>query len=206
MSLIRPARPKNPAPLDESAIYDACKAFVLAYALPALDESCIIQGWQNRASLPPGTNEYAVISILFDTQHGTTVETFSADEDGAGRLAISGLIEVQVQVDFCAETDVARRRARRLATATRSSVGPQFFAGYGMSALYADDARDLSFVGDANQLVRRYATTLHLTYWSGNSVELPYFTAVGVRVENVDVHHPANKQEALNGNTRIAHR
>ena len=36
MSQTDVARPENPAPLAESAIYDACKAFVLAYALPAL--------------------------------------------------------------------------------------------------------------------------------------------------------------------------
>ena len=56
MSQTDVARPENPAPFAESAIYDACKAFVLAYALPALDPSNVIQGWQNRASLPPGTN------------------------------------------------------------------------------------------------------------------------------------------------------
>lgn len=39
MSQTDVARPENPAPLAESAIYDACKAFVLAYALPALDPS-----------------------------------------------------------------------------------------------------------------------------------------------------------------------
>lgn len=199
MSQTDVARPENPAPLSEADIYAAVQDFVLVYALPAMDPANVIQGWQNRASLPPGTNDYAVISVLFDTQHGTTVETLRADDSSTsppGVLSVQGLIEIYVQVDFCAETDVARQRARRLATVTRSSIGVQFFTDRGLSALYADDVRDLSFVGDAKQFVRRYSTTLHLSCWSGDSVELPYFNTVKVaRLENVDVHHPVTQQE-----------
>lgn len=223
------ARPENPVPLAEADIYEACKAFVLAYALPELPPDNVIQGWQNRASLPPGTNDYAVISVLFDTQHGTAVESFAAsdadrrsrigaarslhgshtlasadgcketfradDPDAArpGILTIQGLIEAHVQIDICSETDAARQRATRLATVTRSSIGVRFFTDRGLSALYAEDVRDLSFVGDAKQFVRRCSTTLHLSYWSGDSVELPYFTTVNVaRLEDVDAHHPVN--------------
>ncbi|MDR2075641.1 MAG: hypothetical protein LBP61_01720 [Desulfovibrio sp.] len=188
------ARPFNPAPLPEAGIYKAVQSFVLAYALPALDPANVIQGWQNRASLPPGTNDYAVISVLFDLRHGSIVETFRADDpDPAipGVLTLRGLIEVSVQVDFCAENDTARQRARRLALVTRSSVGVRFFNERGMSALYADDARDISFVGDANQFVRRWMTTLHLTLVEGVSVNLDYFDRAKIsRIENVDVHHP----------------
>ena len=178
------AKPSNPAPISEADIYAACKAFVATYALPALDAEHIIQGWQNRASLPPGSNDYAVVSILFDTQHGTAIETLAALGDpeptAPGVLTVKGLVEVQVQIDFCAEDDSARRRARRLAIVTRSSIGVQFFNDYRLSALYADDVRDLSFVGDAQQFVRRYATTLHLTYWSGVSADFDYFTQAEV--------------------------
>lgn len=193
------AYPSNPTPLTEASIYEAVQAFVLAYGLPALAQANIVQGWQNRSSLPPSTNEYAVISILFDTQHGTTVESFQAEDPEIvpdGVLSVRGLVEAQVQVDFCAEDDTARQRARRLATITRSSIGVQFFNEYGLSALYADDVRDLSFIGDAKQFVRRYMTTLHLTYWSGSSVELPYFNTANIaRIENIDVHHPVTKEE-----------
>lgn len=153
------AKPANPAALSESAVYEACRDFVLAYALPQLSPANVIQGWQNRAALPAGTNGYAVISILFDTQRGTTVETYAADNpDPAadGVLSVKGLVELHVQVDFCSEDDTARQRARRLATVTRSSIGASFFNDRGMGALYADGVRDLTFVGDAQQFVRRY--------------------------------------------------
>lgn len=187
------ARPSNPAPIGEADIYEAVRQFVAAYALPALPLANIIQGWQNRAALPPGTNEYAVISILFDSQHGTTVETFTApdpDKTVEGTIEYRGLVELFVQVDICSETDAARQRARRLAVVTRSPIGVQFFNDWGMSALFAEDVRDLSFIGDAKQFVRRYSTTLHLSINEGVTVDFPYFDTVEAsRVENVDVHH-----------------
>ena len=187
------ARPANAAPLKEPFVYEAVRQFVATYALPALPVAHIVQGWQNRASLPPGTNDYAVMSILFDAQHGTTVETFEAtnpDKTADGVMTLKSLIELHIQVDFCSEDDAARQRARRLAVVTRSPVGVQFFGDYGMSALYADDVRDLSFIGDAKQFVRRYMTTLHLAITEGVTVEFPYFdTAELDRVEDVGAHH-----------------
>jgi hypothetical protein len=187
------ARPTNPAPLDETSVYEAVRDFVRAFTFPSLEAANVIQGWQNRASLPPGTNDYAVISILFDLRHGTTVEDYAwnkAAPEEIGRLSVKALIELAVQVDFCADRDIARQRARRLATVTRSSIGVQFFNDRRMSALYADDARDISFVGDANQFVRRWMTTLHLTLTEGVSAQFDAFDKASMsRLENVDVHH-----------------
>ncbi|MDR0339549.1 MAG: hypothetical protein LBH65_04660 [Desulfovibrio sp.] len=193
------ARPANPAPVSEADVYAAVRAFVMAYALPALAPENVVQGWQNRAALPPETNEYAVISILFDTQRGTAVEEYAWDRQApekTGSLAVKGLIEIAVQIDFCSEDDTARQRARRLATLTRSSVGVRFFHDWGMSALYADDARDISFVGDAKQFVRRWMTTLRLTITEGVSAEFEAFGRAAVsRLENVDVHHNPQKEQ-----------
>jgi len=186
-------RPENPAPLSEAHIYEACKAFVAAYALPAMTPENILEIW-NQTSLPAGTTDYAVINILSDTQHGTTVETFRADDPDImqpGVLTATGLIEVLVQVAFYAQDDVSRRRARRLATVTRSSIGVQFFNDLGMSALYADDVQELSSA--AAQQPLGYSTTLHLSYWAGVSADFPYFDAAQIsRLENVDVSHPVN--------------
>ena len=193
MSLPDIARPINPAPIDEASVYEAVRDFVRAFIFPALAPASVIQGWQNRASLPPGTNDYAVISVLYDMRHGTTVEEYAwnkAAPEEIGLLSVAALVEIAVQVDFCAENDTARQRARRLATVTRSSIGTQFFHDRGMSALYADDARDISFVGDASQFVRRWMTTLHLSLVEGVTAEFEAFDkATMSRVEDVDVHH-----------------
>lgn len=190
------ARPTNSAPLTEADIYEAVRQFVKMYALPEMPIEYIIQGWQNRMSLPAGTNEFAVITILFGTRHGTVVETFKAqdpDKTVLGTLTVVGLVELSVQVDICSETDFARQRAQRLAIVTRSSIGVQFFNDFEMSALYADDARDISFVGGEKQFVRRFMTTLHLSINEGVIVDFPYFDVVKMsRVEDVDAHHKPN--------------
>lgn len=196
MTQIQPenlAQPEAAAPLMEADVYAACRDFVLTYALPALEPENVIQGWQNRAALPAGSEEYAVISVISATQRGTTVETFRADDPSTtppGLLYIQGLIEVYVQVEFCGDSDLARQRAQRCAVVARSSVGVELFTRYGMSILYADEVREHCFKGDAGQFVRRYATTLHVSLWSGDSVEMPYFNQASVsRLENVDAHH-----------------
>jgi len=187
------ARPENPTPLSEADIYAACKAFVAAYALPAMVPENICEAW-NQASLPTGANDYAIITVISDTQHGTTVETFRAEDPDItqpGVLTAKGLIEVLVQVACYAPDDVARQRARRLAMVTGSGIGVQFFNDLGMSALYADGVQELP--STAAQQLMGYSTTLHLSYWAGVSADFPYFDAVKIsRLENVDVSHPVN--------------
>lgn len=194
--------PLNPAAVSEPDVYKAVKAFIAQYGLPAMPPatpkipSRIYQGWVNRAALPPD-NEYAVMSIISHFRRGTNVETFDAsqaaiDEDGV--LTTSELILCDVQIDFCSDPhtgrDFARRRAQSIETVARSSLGPQFFAQYDMGCLYATDARDLSFVGDAEQYVSRWMTTIRLSFVTAVSAELPWFDAVNLkRLENVDVHH-----------------
>jgi len=113
---------------------------------------------------------------------------------GPGVSLVVGLLEVSVQVDFCAEDDTARQRAERLAVAARSSLGVDFLNQYGFSPLYADDPRDISFVGDARQFVRRWMLTVHLcgTQGAGLTVDVSWFDRAAIaRIENVDVHHQA---------------
>ena len=178
--------PLNPAAVSEPDVYKAVKAFISQYGLPAMPPatpkipSRIYQGWVNRAALPPD-NEYAVMSIISHLRRGTNVETFDAsqaaiDEDGV--LTTAEMIECDVQIDFYSDP----HRPGNLAS--------QFFAQYGIACQYATDARDLSFVGDAEQYVSRWMTTIRLSFVTAVSAELPWFDAVTLkRLENVDVHH-----------------
>ncbi len=191
------AHPVNPAPLTESDIYAACRDFVLAYAQPAMLPDNVIQGWQHRASLPEGSTDFAVISVIGAVQRGTTVETFTAsnpDTSILGVLNLTGLMDIRVKVDCCSDSDLARQRAQRLAVVTRSSVGVDFFNGRSLSALYAEEITEVTEEEKENQFLQRYAVILHLSCWCGDSVEMEYFDrATLARLENVDAHHPANK-------------
>jgi hypothetical protein len=184
---------QNPRPLPQGDLYEAMRAFIgFATALPP---EHIIQGWQNRMALPAETNDYAVVSLLAARQHGTPVELFEApdpDRTAPGQLTVTGILEISAQVDFCAEDDIARQRAERLALTARSSVGVDFLNQYGFSPLFAEDPRDISFVGDARQFIRRWMVTVHLCgSGAGLLVDVSWFDRAAVsRIENVDVHHP----------------
>lgn len=211
-----PANPVQPliTASEPPDIYAAVKAFVLAYALPQLPAEAVYQGWQNRAALPAGSNEYAVMSILWQRPVGTTVSMFATLANSAkgsrqapqGAIEYQALTEVAVQVDFYSEGDTARQRAANLQMMAKTAPAVELFSRFGLSSLYADDVRDLSFVGDAQQFVRRASVTLHLSTpltisgdetgggggpGAGLSIPTQYFDQARLSgLENVDAHHP----------------
>lgn len=179
----------NVISLTSADVYEAVRQFVhigaVSASAPNIPLNAIYQGWQNRSVLPANGNDYAVISIISETQKGTNASA-QQDED----LNIYGLFETSVQVDICADNDSSRQRATSLKMLTRSTIGANFLKSFGISALHAEDVRDLSFVGDAQQFVRRHMTTLHLSYVAKVSVEYDYFNQAKLeRCEDVSVHH-----------------
>jgi hypothetical protein len=177
------AQPSNPVLVAEADAYAACVVFVKEYA--GID--AVYQGWQNRSALPAGSNVYAVVSLLSSLPIHTPIERQIDDVS----YEVSRENELLMQIDVCGENDYeARQKAQMLHLAASSSIGIQYFNALGLSCLYADDPRDLSFVGDATQFVRRYMTTLHLSSWSRFTVNYEWFDTAAARIENVDVHHP----------------
>jgi hypothetical protein len=176
------AQPTHPVAIGEPAVYAAVVAFIKDYA----GIGHVYQGWQNRSALPAGTNVYAVVSLLLSIPLNTPIERMTDDDD---IYEVSRLNELQVQVDICGEDDSARQQAQMLHLAASSSIGIQFFNEHEMSVLYADDVRDISFVGDAQQFVRRYMLTLHLSAWNGFTVNYDGFNKARAHLEDVDMHH-----------------
>ena len=180
----------------------AVNDFILAHCwrdpdLPALVQDQVVRGWQNVVSaLPADSQEYAVLTLLASTRHGTNVHKFRNAEGPTGVIeTVSRMAEHLVQVDFCCAypqqgEEYARLRAEILEILTRDRVGVDFFKGYGFSACYADDLRPLPFQNEAEQWVARYSVTMHLSGWTGVDLSVPSFDAVDLYLEDVDVHHP----------------
>ena len=179
------------AALPEADIYSACRDFVCACALPPLDPAAVFQGWQNRAALPAASEDYALISLISASQHGTAIERFCAPDPALpGRLSIEALLKVAVMLEFCGEGDAPRLRAQRCVLLARSSLGAAFFNERGLSSLYADPVREHCFKAETGQFVRRYATALHLSLWTGAAIDSSWFGLASLaRLENVDSDH-----------------
>lgn len=163
----------NPRAMEPPKVFKALRAFVLAYALPRLDEKCVFQGWQNRAALPK-SNEYAVISVFDSTRRGSDTHELLNTAEGEDKPEIyraKAYYETRAQLDFISQGEAGRQRALCIDVAAHSSLGVNFFRPYGLALEYADGARDLTFTDEAQQYVRRFMVSLMLGHWATLDVE-----------------------------------
>lgn len=186
-------------------ILGAVNDFILQYVhtdgMQPLSQSQIIRSWQNYGGLPARSQEVAILSLLGSFRHGTNIHSYEDVKDAPTGLTetISELEEHTVQVDFCAgrpripET-VPRTRAKILEVLARDAIGIQFFKRYGLSSCYADNVTPMPFTNESQQLINRYTVTLHLSGWAHIPVKIDSFEDVNLYIENVDVHHPIQKQ------------
>lgn len=180
----------TPIALETPDIYVAVYDYVLAYALPALKPENIYRGWQNRAALPPDTNEYAVISIISNVRHGSSVEELEikgVTDDEPELIKVGTYYEAAIQIDCCSDSDYARQRAAMLSGFARSSVAVAFFKKYGLSVIDASDPTDITMTDESDQFVPRSMITLRLTYWSVSAIGMTWFNDFNlVGVKDVD--------------------
>ena len=143
-------------------------------------------------------------------RHGTTSEDY--DPDGE-TLALHELNEVVVKVDCYADSTNstqddailrAQIRANNLNTLFRSSVAPDFFKRYGISALYADDAQNTTLVSDSQQYLHRWTVNLHLCFKSSVVVPQPGFTKMGVKMNSIITAAEAEADPIAAGKLHVA--
>ncbi|MBD5417370.1 MAG: hypothetical protein HDR50_06870 [Desulfovibrio sp.] len=177
------------APLD---VLGAVHDFLMAHI--GIAPEAIIRGWQNRADLPP-MSSYAVLTLINAPRRGTNVHVWEHDPAAADGLVenVRMLVCYEVQVDVCGQDEaVVGAQAARLVMLCRDAVAVDFFRALGLSCQYADDPRSLPFSNDVDQWEVRYSVTLHLSAWLGADIARAAFTDVDLRLEDVDVHHPAS--------------
>lgn len=180
----------TPTALEMPDIYTAVFDYIATFALPALDEKNIYRGWQNRAALPPDTNEYAVYTIISTVRHGASVEELNIKgvaDDQPEIIKVGTYYETAVQIDCCSDSDNARQRATMLANFARSSVGVNFFKKYGLSIIDSDSPSEITMFDESNQFVPRYMITLRLSYWVVGEIGMTWLNDVNfLGVRDVD--------------------
>lgn len=181
----------NITPIITPDIYKAFFEYVSIFATPVLDQDNIIIGWQNRMYLPENTNEYAVITVVDTKRRGTNVHEWYDDVTLPNDTIVKEMELVQsgIQIDFCSDNDTAEKRAKSIELFTRSEFGVKFFKTYNIAPLYADGTRDISFVDQSQQYVRRFMTTVYVSYWVNSTFKIASFDNADLFFENVDVEH-----------------
>ena len=171
-------------------LHTALYEFLTTYITPAIDPSQVLAGDQQNMVLPEN-EDYIIFTVASQMRHGTTSEDY--DPDGE-TLSLHELNEVVVKVDCYADSTNstqddailrAQIRANNLNTLFRSSVAPDFFKRYGISALYADDAQNTTLVSDSQQYLHRWTVNLHLCFKSSVVVPQPGFTKMDVKMNSI---------------------
>lgn len=179
-------------------LHTALYEFLTTYITPAIEPTQILAGDQQNMVLPEN-EDYIIFTVVSQMRHGTTAEHYDADSE---TLALKELNEVTVKVDCYAdstnssEDDAILRaqiRANNLHTLFRSSVAPEFFRRYGISALYADDATNTTLVSDSNQYLHRWSVNLHLSFKNTVTVPQPGFTKMQVVMNSIVTQEEAEK-------------
>lgn len=188
-----------------SALYE----FLCTYITPEVDPSQVLTGDAQNMVLPEN-EDYIIFTVLSQMRHGTTAEHYDADSE---TLALKELNEVTVKVDCYAdstnssEDDAILRaqiRANNLHTLFRSSVAPDFFKSYGISALYADDAQNTTLVSDSQQYLHRWTVNLHLCFKSSVVVPQPGFTHMDVIMNSIVTAAEAEADPIAAGKLHVA--
>lgn len=190
-------------------LHTALYEFLTTYLTPAIEPTQVLAGDQQNMVLPEN-EDYVIYTVSGLTRHGTTSEDY--DPDGE-TLSLHELNEVVVKVDCYADSTNstqddailrAQIRANNLNTLFRSSVAPDFFKRYGISALYADDAQNTTLVSDSQQYLHRWTVNLHLCFKSSVVVPQPGFTKMDVKMNSIITAAEAEADPIAAGKLHVA--
>lgn len=160
----------------DGAVYDFIARFT------DLDPNNIIKGWQAVSLLPAASEEYAVFTCVYQRRRGTNID----DYNGTDALNIKKSTPYDYQIDVVSSSQKAREHIAVLETVARDAVGIEFFKGYNVSLLYADDSRAIETISETDNYVYRYMTVLHLEEITEVRLSQDYFDKADLnKIKNV---------------------
>lgn len=194
--------------------YDFVKSFAKGFDMPAYSDDHIVQGFQNMASLPPGTHEFCTITLLNSIKHGTDWHywtNFHKDDPEPFEQHLKAVIEDIVQIDMCSaepytQPQVTLERAQALQLAANSNLATEFYeheSGGNATCLFAEDVQNLTGFDETKTYTCRYMLRLHLGVKAHAAYEADYFTHVDVRPMALDGSNLGTPGTILTGNIDV---
>lgn len=184
----------DPGPLQAPDVPGAVYEFLSEFVQPTFAH--VFRGDQNRVSLPEGTNEFIVFTLLSTTRVGSNVSEFSAlDTDETGVFNVRKLNRSVFQIDIRSDgTDRAANAASLVELWSRSEVGCSFFGERGVSVIGCTPPTDLTEIDESSQFVKRFMVELTVEYWSGSTISVPFFDGIDLSLKNTDVVFPPGQE------------
>lgn len=181
----------------QANLVTAINDYLVKFCSPAIPAQNVFWGNQNNIALPKD-NDYIIFSYLTSARQGTNRLTWTPVGDD--NVELMETLETTYQIDFYANTNNSRDglnamlRAQCIEMISRSHYGVEHFNKYGISLLYADDVRDMTFVGDSDTYVRRATLTLHLSMNAKVSIIQDFFKSVFLDLKEVDTSYPPKEK------------
>lgn len=161
---------------------DAVARFI--YWLGIASPQQIRFAYQNFQTLPPGVNEYIIITDIGRRRVGRSCEEFDTVKD---ELILKEYTEITLQIDvFDSILEMAIEKAQRIDTVALTEHGVKFFNRYGLSCLYADDVKPQAIEAEDGLFLGRATTTLHLGAWFKTKLPMDSFDYVDVKLHCAD--------------------
>ena len=171
--------------ITESALFTAVGT-VLGQMLPT--GVALIQGQQNRASLPTGP--FAVMTPMLRERLSTNLDTYTNGNPGTRSSTEAAKITVQVDIYGTAAGD----NAQIVSTLWRDAFACDAFNAINTSVqpLYASEPRQMQFVNDQSQYENRWSVDVMLQ--ANIAVVVPQQSAIALVVDliNVDATYPTH--------------
>lgn len=163
--------------------------FLRQYVQPAIDSDCVLLGNMPNMVLPED-NDYIIFNILSVIRHGTTHESYDAENEA---LTLTETSEATIQVDCYATvkdtSDIgllnAQIRAHNIEMLFRSSVACDYFKDYGIRPLYADTPQNTTIVSDSNNYLHRWTVNLHINFANSFTVPVEGFTKIDIKTNQI---------------------
>lgn len=178
----------NEIPDVKAAVWDLTVWAGMARDGTSLPSGNVVHGRQNLASLPEGSEEYAVITHLTSVRRGTSYEPY----DPVGQVQeIRTHWLADFQIDFySADVRKAFERASAFEAVASSAAGCERMAARGVNLIEAAGLRDTTGPVDSGVNVCRCQTVLQVEYETIVRLEQYGASDLDFHIENVDEHHP----------------
>jgi hypothetical protein len=132
---------------------------LIAYIKELFPNLEVSRGNRNRTSLPPNTDDYALIWVHFSHRRGTNIRRWEAEGDKDVFTESASRI-VYVEIDFCGKS--ALEQAEAFETAFSSLEASAALGKHDVYPQYIDAVDDATFVNDQQQYTPCYRVYAYL--------------------------------------------
>lgn len=160
----------------------------LIIKITGLEQDRLFRGYQSREVLP-ADGTYIIYTPITRKRIGTNITSFDAttsDEDEDGAFTDASLVQVDIQVDVYGDEAVEKAQLIELMCHSPLCRAWLVSQGYSIRVLHATSPIDATYVGDTEQYIPRWTTTISTCFGSSVDNPQPWYEDVNIKGTKID--------------------